>query len=86
MEGLKERIQPIWRGLLVREYEDKGYARVYVIIAPPPSLFHVGGAALPRLAAGLRLQNDNRLLIYSKLISPLIRALVNLRARKLQRS
>lgn len=48
----------------------------------------LGGPPLPWLATGFLslLQNDNRLLIYSELISPLIRVLVNLGARQLQRS
>lgn len=80
-----EHIQPIWACSWCANRRIKEMLMLYVILALP-SLFHVSAAALPRLAAGPRLQNDSRLLIYSELISPLIRALVNLRARKLQRS
>lgn len=85
-EGLKEHIRPIWGFSWCVNMRIKETLMLYVIPLPSLPFSTSVGRLSPGWQQAPRLQNDSRLLIYSKLISPLIRALVNLRARKLQRS
>lgn len=60
MEGLKKHIQPIWRGFfLVREYEDKGNARV--LRHPSPSL--LSSTLVGQLSPGWQQASDFKMTI-----------------------